>query len=58
MFKSDIVGVINFEMIGYFHAGDLSYPDELLKIRYATLANSVRLTVGEVSVPGDHADST
>lgn len=39
--KSDIIGVINFEMIGYFHEGDQSYPDERLKLIYPKKANFI-----------------
>ena len=48
MFKSDIIGVINFEMIGYFNVGDQSYPDERLKKSYPKKANFIAV-VGKQS---------
>jgi Zn-dependent M28 family amino/carboxypeptidase len=41
--KADIIGVINFEMIGYFHEGDQSYPDERLRKIYPKKAVLSRL---------------
>ncbi len=40
-FKSDIIGVINFEMIGYFHQGAQEYPDERLKAIYPATADFI-----------------
>ncbi len=40
-FKRDIIGLINFEMIGYFHDGDQAYPDARLKEIYPEKANFI-----------------
>ncbi len=40
-FKTDIIGLINFEMIGYFHKGNQSYPDERLRIMYPQKADFI-----------------
>ena len=40
-FKSDIIGLINFEMIGYFHDGEQPYPDPRLKAIYPQQANFI-----------------
>ena len=45
---ADIIGVINFEMIGYFNEGDQSYPDERLKKMYPKKANFIAV-VGKQS---------
>jgi len=39
--KSDVIGLINFEMIGYFHDGDQEYPHEGLKQVYPKQANFI-----------------
>jgi hypothetical protein len=48
MFKSDIIGVINFEMIGYFNEDDQPYPDERLKKSYPKKGNFIAV-VGKQS---------
>ena len=40
-FKADIIGVINFEMIGYFNVEDQKYPDERLRLIYPQKANFI-----------------
>jgi Zn-dependent M28 family amino/carboxypeptidase len=40
-FKADIIGLINFEMIGYFHNGDQEYPDPRLREFYPEKANFI-----------------
>ncbi len=40
-FKADIIGLINFEMIGYFHDGDQQYPDTRLSQIYPEKANFI-----------------
>lgn len=40
-FKSDVIGLINFEMIGYFHNGDQEYPDARLREMYPEKANFI-----------------
>jgi len=40
-FKADIIGLINFEMIGYFHNGDQLYPFPELSEIYPKKANFV-----------------
>jgi len=40
-FKTDVIGVINYEMIGYFHDGDQQYPDAQLKEKYPEKANFI-----------------
>jgi Zn-dependent M28 family amino/carboxypeptidase len=40
-FKRDIIGLINFEMIGYFHNGDQEYPDPGLRAIYPEKANFI-----------------
>ncbi len=40
-FKPDIIGVINFEMIGYFHEGTQDYPHESLAAIYPEKANFI-----------------
>ena len=39
--KAEIIGVINFEMIGYFHDGDQEYPHPKLKEIYPEKANFI-----------------
>lgn len=39
--KEDIIGLINFEMIGYFHDGEQPYPDPRLKAIYPQQANFI-----------------
>ncbi len=39
--KADVIGLINFEMIGYFHDGDQEYPDERLSEIYPAKANFI-----------------
>lgn len=39
--KANIIGLINFEMIGYFHDGMQEYPDERLKRIYPEKANFI-----------------
>ena len=51
--KADIIGVINFEMIGYFNEGDQSYPDERLKKIYPKKANFIAV-VGKQSYWEQH----
>lgn len=46
--KANIIGVINFEMIGYFNEGDQPYPDERLKKLYPKRANFIAV-VGKQS---------
>ena len=40
-FKRDIIGLINFEMIGYFHDGNQVYPDPRLRAIYPQKANFI-----------------
>jgi len=40
-FKADVIGLINFEMIGYFHEGNQEYPDARLKEIYPEKANFI-----------------
>jgi Zn-dependent M28 family amino/carboxypeptidase len=40
-FRADIIGMINFEMIGFFNDGDQPYPDQRLKQVYPKKANFV-----------------
>jgi len=40
-FKKDVIGLINFEMIGYFHDGIQKYPDERLRAIYPQKANFI-----------------
>lgn len=40
-FKDDIIGLINFEMIGFFHDGEQPYPDPQLKALYPEKANFI-----------------
>ena len=40
-FKEDIIGLINFEMIGYFHDGEQPYPVPTLKAIYPEQANFI-----------------
>jgi Zn-dependent M28 family amino/carboxypeptidase len=40
-FKADVIGVINFEMIGYFHDGDQEYPDPRLREIYPQKADFI-----------------
>ena len=40
-FKDKVIGVINFEMIGYFHDGPQVYPDERLKLIYPQSADFI-----------------
>ncbi len=40
-FKHDIIGLINFEMIGYFHDGNQKYPHDQLKAIYPEKANFI-----------------
>ena len=40
-FKKDIIGVIIFEMIGYFHDGDQDYPLKRLREMYPEKANFI-----------------
>jgi len=46
--KANIIGVINFEMIGYFNEGDQPYPDKRLKKLYPKRANFIAV-VGKQS---------
>lgn len=39
--RSDLIGMINFEMIGYFHEGEQPYPDEELRAAYPKKANFI-----------------
>lgn len=39
--KSDILGVINFEMIGYFRDGEQTYPENSLAQGYPQQANVI-----------------
>ena len=39
--KGDLIGVINYEMIGYFHEGEQPYPDPRLKAMYPEKANFI-----------------
>lgn len=39
--KADVIGLINFEMIGYFHEGDQEYPFAGLKELYPQKANFI-----------------
>ncbi len=39
--KQDVIGLINYEMIGYFHDGPQNYPDERLRQVYPEQANFV-----------------
>ena len=39
--KQDLIGLINFEMIGYFNEGDQPYPDPRLKAAYPQKANFI-----------------
>ena len=39
--KANVIGLINFEMIGYFHDGDQSYPDARLREIYPEKANFI-----------------
>ena len=47
-FKANVIGLINFEMIGYFHDGDQEYPDARLREFYPAQANFI-------AVVGKHA---
>lgn len=40
-FKADIIGLINFEMIGYFHNGDQEYPNASLRKIFPEKANFI-----------------
>ena len=40
-FKADVIGLINFEMIGCFHNGDQEYPDARLREIYPEKANFI-----------------
>ena len=40
-FKADVIGLINFEMIGYFHNGHQEYPDARLREIYPEKANFI-----------------
>ena len=40
-FKDDIIGLINFEMIGYFHDGNQTYPDPSFAETYPRQANFI-----------------
>eukprot|EP01047_Picozoa_sp_COSAG01_P139582 COSAG01_NODE_70390_length_258_cov_1.949686_1_plen_86_part_11 len=40
-FKNDIIGLINFEMIGYFHDGVQDYPLPEMEAVYPSQANFV-----------------
>jgi Zn-dependent M28 family amino/carboxypeptidase len=40
-YKADVIGMINFEMIGYFHDGNQEYPDARLKEIYPEKANFI-----------------
>ena len=40
-FKPDLIGLINFEMIGFFHDGPQQYPDERLQAMYPEQANFI-----------------
>jgi len=40
-FKRDVIGLINFEMIGFFHDGDQVYPDARLREVYPQKANFI-----------------
>ncbi len=46
--KENVIGLINFEMIGYFHDGAQEYPDERLRLVYPRQANFI-------AVVGKHA---
>lgn len=39
--SSEVIGLINFEMIGYFHDGKQSYPDQRLRHIYPDTANFI-----------------
>lgn len=39
--KANVIGLINFEMIGYFHDGMQEYPDESLALIYPEKANFI-----------------
>ena len=39
--KANVIGLINFEMIGYFHEGEQEYPDARLKESYPEKANFI-----------------
>jgi hypothetical protein len=39
--RSDVIGLINFEMIGYFHEGQQIYPDDRLRQIYPDTANFI-----------------
>lgn len=39
--KDEILGVINYEMIGYFHEGQQQYPDEAFRAIYPDIANFI-----------------
>ena len=39
--QQDLIGLINFEMIGYFNEGDQPYPDPRLKAAYPQKANFI-----------------
>ncbi len=39
--KQDLIGVINYEMIGYFHDGPQQYPDQQLRAVYPEKANFI-----------------
>jgi hypothetical protein len=39
--KANLIGLINFEMIGYFHEGEQEYPDPRLKEAYPPKANFI-----------------
>lgn len=45
-FKRDVIGLINFEMIGYFHDGLQEYPDPRWRAIYPAQANFI-LVVGK-----------
>ncbi len=47
-FRTDVIGLINFEMIGFFHDGDQEYPDARLRAVYPKKANFI-------AVVGRHA---
>lgn len=40
-FKDDVIGLINFEMIGYYHDGEQTYPDPRLQEIYPQQANFI-----------------
>lgn len=39
--KADLIGMINFEMIGYFNENEQTYPDAILKASYPKQANFI-----------------